>query len=239
MASVFGGAFAISDEHLEHAITVQQHSIMEAEAVKCLCVGDSEVGKTCMLITYTTDDFPREFQPKVFEISQANVMIDGKKVSLTLWDTNGHEDFDNIRPPNYFGTDVFIVCYSVVSPKSFEHVEKKWLPEIRSICPNSPFLLVGTKSDLKDKNENANACSPSDGIAVLEQPRVSPQVALSHAKEKGVELGASRVMECSATTQVGLEEVFHEAIRVTLAARAKQTNQQTNNKANSGTCTLL
>ena len=215
---------------------------MATEGVKCICVGDSGVGKTCMLITHTTDSFPGEFQPKVFEISQSRVMIDGNIISLGLWDTNGHEDYDNIRPLSYTDTDVFIVCYSIVSPKSLEHVETKWLPEIRKMCPESPFLLVGTKSDLKDKNENANECSPShhqeNMVVSLEKPEISPYVSLAQAKEKGTELGASRVMECSATTQVGLEDVFHEAIRVTLDARAKKNTQQTA-KSKSSTCVLL
>jgi Ras-related C3 botulinum toxin substrate 1 len=47
-------------------------------------------------------------------------------------------------------TDVFLVCYSVVSPTSFENVQAKWIPELRHHAPNAPVILVGTKTDLRD-----------------------------------------------------------------------------------------
>ena len=47
-------------------------------------------------------------------------------------------------------SDVFVLCFSVASRSSFDNVEAKWVPELRLHCPNSPILLVGTKSDLRD-----------------------------------------------------------------------------------------
>ena len=166
------------------------------ESVKCVCVGDGAVGKTCMLISYTTDMFPIEYVPTVFDNYQASVMVDGRPVSLGLWDTAGQEDYDRLRPLSYPGTDVFIVCYSTVSATSLNNVKNKWIPEIRMHCPDARFVLVGTKCDLRGKH--------------------SENVTLVDAKAKGEELGAARVLECSAKTQVGLKEVFDEAIRIGL-----------------------
>jgi small GTP-binding protein len=74
-------------------------------------------------------------------------MVDGKPVNLQLWDTAGQEDFDRLRPLSYPHTDIFILCFSVTTPVSFENIKSKWSSEIERYAPGTPFIIVGTKSD--------------------------------------------------------------------------------------------
>ena len=62
-------------------------------------------------------------------------MIGDDPYTLGLFDTAGQEDYDRLRPLSYPQTDVFLVCFSVTSPASFENVKEKWFPEVRSPLP--------------------------------------------------------------------------------------------------------
>lgn len=76
----------------------------------------------------------------VFDNYSANVMVDGKTISLGLWDTAGQEDYDRLRPLSYPQTDVFLICFSLVSPPSFENVRTKVGDEL---LPHVAFDCIG------------------------------------------------------------------------------------------------
>ena len=179
--------------------------------IKCVVVGDGAVGKTCLLISYTTNAFPGEYIPTVFDNYSANVMVDGKPVNLGLWDTAGQEDYDRLRPLSYPQTDVFLIAFSIISPHSFDNVKSKWWPEIQHHAPGVPLLLVGTKSDLRNDQSMISQLQAKGLHVITEQEAVSRQR----------EIGAVKYLECSALTQDGLKNVFDEAIRASLSKPKK------------------
>ncbi|SCZ98231.1 BZ3500_MvSof-1268-A1-R1_Chr7-1g09065 [Microbotryum saponariae] len=202
-----------------------------ASSIKTVVVGDGAVGKTCLLISYTTNAFPvSPFRvhskpssphlttqtPLPLHHSSANVMVDGKPINLGLWDTAGQEDYDRLRPLSYPQTDVFLICFSLVSPPSFENVRTKWYPEICHHAPNIPLILVGTKLDLRED---------ADTINKLRERRMAP-IAYQQAAQMARDIGAVRYLECSALTQKGLKTVFDEAIRCVLAPAATEKKRK-------------
>ena len=133
-------------------------------------------------------------------------MVDGKPINLGLWDTAGQEDYDRLRPLSYPQTDVFLICFSLISPASFENVRAKWYPEVSHHCPNTPIILVGTKLDLRDDKET---------IEKLKEKKLTP-ITYPHGLQMTKEISAVKYLECSALTQKGLKQVFDEAIRAVL-----------------------
>merc|ERR1711990_931870 len=129
----------------------------------------------------------------------------GEPYTLGLFDTAGQEDYDRLRPLSYPQTDVFLVCFSTVSPSSFENVKEKWVPEITHHCQKTPFLLVGTQIDLRDD------AATIDKLAKNKQKPIS----LEQGEKLQKELRAVKYVECSALTQAGLKDVFDEAIIAT------------------------
>jgi small GTP-binding protein len=82
------------------------------------------------------------------------MICDSVAIDLELCDTAGQEDLQKFRSTAYYETDVFIVCFSIVCPKSFDNVSTKWIPEIKECLPNKPILLVGEYKSIFQTNTN-------------------------------------------------------------------------------------
>ncbi|XP_015196843.1 rho-related GTP-binding protein RhoG [Lepisosteus oculatus] len=176
------------------------------QSIKCVVVGDGAVGKTCLLISYTTNAFPKEYIPTVFDNYSSQVTVDGRTISLNLWDTAGQEEYDRLRTLSYPQTNVFVICFSIASPPSYENVKHKWHPEVTHHCPNVPILLVGTKKDLRNDAE------------VLKKLKEQNQTTITQQQGSALarQIHAIKYLECSALNQEGIKEVFAEAVRAFL-----------------------
>lgn len=164
------------------------------------------MGKTSLVVSYTTNGYPTEYIPTAFDNFSAMVSVDGQPVILQLCDTAGQDEFDKLRPLCYTTADVFLLCFSVVSPASFQNVPEKWVPEIRTFAPHAPLVLVGTQCDLRED------VKVLIGLAKYRERPVDQ----AEAKDCVREIGAVTYIECSSLTQKNLKEVFDTAILATL-----------------------
>jgi small GTP-binding protein len=187
-------------------------------------VGDGAVGKTCLLVVYTSNTFPKAYIPTVFENYTTNVSYGNHIVSLSLWDTAGQEDYDRLRPLSYPQTDLFLLCFSVISTTSFNNIKTKWGPEVMHHCPTHN-ILVGTKLDLREDPERLENLKEV-GLNV---------VTAEEGDQMAKDIGAVRYMECSALTQKGLREIFDFGLKTVLGPELMKPILKKRKK----NCTLL
>lgn len=196
--------------------------------VKCVVVGDGAVGKTCMLISYTEGKFPKEYVPTVFDNYEASILVEGKEVKFSLWDTAGQEGYARIRTLSYPKTDIFLLCFSVVNHPSFINVKDRWFVEIKHHCPHVPIILVGTKIDLRED---------PDTLEELAKAGKKP-ITSAEAEEMVKELNLLKYLECSALTRDGLKNVFDEALTSVVCA-PNDKKKGGSEKKKKGGCSLL
>ncbi|KAH0630756.1 hypothetical protein JD844_003945 [Phrynosoma platyrhinos] len=211
------GKEVVLQQSLERLLFTDSSPLSERmQTIKCVVVGDGAVGKTCLLISYTTNAFPEEYIPTVFDNYSAQMTVDGRMVSLNLWDTAGQEEYDRLRTLSYPQTNVFVICFSIGSPSSYANVRHKWHPEVSHHCPNVPILLVGTKKDLRNNAETVKKLKEQN------LGPTTPQQGTSLAKQ----IGAVKYLECSALNQEGVREVFAEAVRAVLYPVTKKNSKK-------------
>ena len=160
--------------------------------------------------------------PTVFDNYTAIILVDGTPINLGLWDTAGQEQYDRLRPLSYPNTDVILICFSLVSPASFENVHNKWYPEVSHYCSSTPIVLVGTKEDLVTDREI---------IQKLQNQGVAP-ITFEQGVKMQRKIGAFKFIQCSAVTQTGITKVFDSAVKAALQQKKKINRKKT-------CCTLL
>lgn len=153
---------------------------------KLVLIGDSGVGKSCLLLRFADDAFTESYISTIgVDFRFRTVKIDQKTVKLQIWDTAGQERFRTITSAYYRGADGIIMVYDVTSQDSFDHVND-WLKEVnRYAAEGTCKLLVGNKSDRS-----------SDRVVTAEQ-----------AKEFADDIGVP-FLETSAKSAANVEEAF-------------------------------
>eukprot|EP00536_Pseudo-nitzschia_multiseries_P014399 jgi/Psemu1/310922/fgenesh1_kg.697_\ len=140
---------------------------------KLVLLGDTAVGKSCLVVRFVRDEF-FEFQEPTIGAAflTQTVALDDSTVKFEIWDTAGQERYRSLAPMYYRGAAAAIVVYDITNPDSFTGA-KSWVKELqRRGDPNVVIALAGNKADLESRRkvefEEANSYAEENGILHLE-----------------------------------------------------------------------
>ena len=127
----------------------------DLSTLKILTLGDASVGKTCIILRYAEDDFPKTTMPTIgIEYKTKMIKINNQSVKLQIWDTAGQERYHKILASTFYRrANGIVLVYDLTSPSSFNHVEN-WMKQIRQKAdPDIEIVLVGNKLDLVSEQD--------------------------------------------------------------------------------------
>lgn len=112
-----------------------------ADLIKLLLIGDSGVGKSCLLLRFSDDSFTPSFITTIgIDFKIRTITLDGKRIKLQIWDTAGQERFRTITTAYYRGAMGILLVYDVTDEKSFGNI-RNWVKNIEQHASESGKLL--------------------------------------------------------------------------------------------------
>ncbi|KAI3435518.1 hypothetical protein D9Q98_001584 [Chlorella vulgaris] len=158
---------------------------------KYIIIGDTGVGKSCLLLQFTDKRFQPVHDLTIgVEFGARMINIDGKQIKLQIWDTAGQESFRSITRSYYRGAAGALLVYDITRRETFEHLAS-WLEDARQHAnPAMTIMLIGNKADLAHRRA------------------VTTEEGEQFAKENGLVF-----LETSAKTAVNVEEAFINTAR--------------------------
>ena len=187
--------------------------------MKVVFVGDTQVGKTCIITRLVTGSFRENNLATIGAAFQTHVIsTDQGAVSMQIWDTAGQEKYRALAPMYYRSADVAVLCFDLTNMASFQAMDQ-WANELEEKAPpNLQLVIVGNKSDLAGERV------------------VAREVAENYAKQHG----AVFYKEVSAKTGDGVTELFVGAAKLAVKAEnaifAKETELQADQPARKKGC---
>jgi Ras-related protein Rab-2A len=140
---------------------------------KYIIIGDSGVGKSCLLLQFTDKRFEPVHDLTIgVEFGARMVVIESKQIKLQIWDTAGQESFRSITRSYYRGASGALLVYDVTRRETFDHL-RTWLDDARQVSnANMTIMLIGNKCDLETKRqvsvEEGQSFASEHGLVFLE-----------------------------------------------------------------------
>jgi len=135
--------------------------------LKVKAIGDSSVGKTSLLSRWYQDSHSSQSLqhqnqnaektstlPSVLDSFLVNTTVNGETFIVTYWDTcTSFSDVDSmkLKPLEYEDIDVFLACFDISNPHSFQNISTVWVPELKFFVPGTPLIVIGNKADLRSR----------------------------------------------------------------------------------------
>ena len=167
--------------------------------LKLLIIGDSNVGKTSMLLNYTDNYFPESHLATIgVEYKVKEITTQKYNVVLQIWDTAGQERFRSITKSFFRNTNGILFVYDITSRKSFQSV-KDWIKDSEMHDTGFHKLLVGNKIDLEDKRE------------------IKTSELKDFGNKKGIE-----VIETSAKNRINIDEAFQKIVEIIIGNKSEK-----------------
>lgn len=213
---------------------------------KILVIGDMSSGKTNLISAYSRDKFSVSYMPTILHCYMTDARICNESIELVVIETSGRDDFEPLRRRAYHKMDAAVICYSVNNVQCFDRIRDFWVPELRKYAPKVPFVLVGTKRDLKDDardqlEEALRLAKAEDGNSMAARLRAEVSfnekfISEDRGKRMAQSVGAEGFMECSSLYRDRTRDVFETVTRVALR---KSRRVRKDNRHLDTMCTIL
>ena len=213
---------------------------------KILIVGDMTSGKSNLISAYCKDQFRESYIPTILNCCHTDAQVCGERIDLVLIDISGRDDFEPLRKRGYRKIDAVILCYAVNNIVSFERVEKFWVPEIKKYAaPKTPFILVGTKRDLRD---DARDRLEDFKLKLKKEDEMSGRlraevtfkdtfVSCERGRRMARATEAAGFYECSSLYRDSTREIFESVTKI--AVRKTRRKKKYDNRDLDKMCTIL
>ncbi|KAK3593167.1 hypothetical protein CHS0354_039652 [Potamilus streckersoni] len=183
--------------------------VEEKKSVQCTLVGDAMIGKSTMAQSFMDEQHPHGYVATVFDSYAGAHELAGDKFGITIMDSAGQHDYENMRAGTYKESEVLVLCYSCVDRDSFDSIQDFWVPEMKHYMrKRKPVILVATQTDLRENSKKA-----SDACVSYEEG-----VALAH------QIGAESFLECTSMDSKTVTDVFETVITCAVRYRKKKGN---------------
>ena len=158
---------------------------------KIITLGDTNVGKTSLIMRYTINEFNTNSLNTIGMDSKIkDIEIDSKKIKIKIWDLAGQERFRSMHKYYYNKVDGIIFVYDITKKNTLKIIDS-WIDEVKeNVKGDISFILVGNKTDLEEERE----------VSIIEG-------------EKFAQKYNYHFLECSAANGIGVNEIFDYLVR--------------------------